>query len=190
MYVWRKFHVGTGSKKCYTQNITFLLYTIQAIPASFAYTKFSRIYHDVFIQGGEMPGGAVSRILTVLMALAFILYFLRLFKQLYRCLIDRLFGNTLLTTTVIDGKKYFVAMRHNVYQWYLMEYDLVQRTKKTRIGIMSVTYDIEIATFSRGKYIVKDLSELDGPLESSSFYEVRDKNKRGVFTYEYEVEEP
>ena len=169
-------------------NTTLIFYTIRSIPASFAYLRLHRIHYEVFIAENELAAWGGSRILTVLMVCAFIYYFFFLFGQLKGSLYGRLFGNASLITAEIDGKKYFVAMRHNQYQWFLMEYEIEERTELFSIGkFYRSRYIIRIARFSEGEYIIRDLSELEGPLETENFSDVRDKNKLSFFTYAYEV---
>ena len=169
---------------------TLLYYSAFSLLALLAYIRLHGIYYETFISETTPRGGVFAYVLAALVVLAFVIYFYFLSRQLFDSLVKRLFGNTRLITVEIDGKKYFVAMRHNQYQWFLMEYELVSKRKVYFEGtFLHSSFVKHIALFTKGSFIIKDLSELEGPLKSFGFDEVRNKSKCGVFTYEFEARE-
>lgn len=190
------FHQGKkverdGKQYSVSYDVTIFMYANRSIYASLTYLRIRNLY-TAFILEEAIGGGLFNQLVSILAVILLLYFYFRLLGQLKSNTIDRLLGNQESISTEIDGKKYFVAMRHNQYQWFLMEYYLETGWKRFRIGTakyrlyQSNTY-YSIAKFTKSNFIIKDLTELEGQLKQLSVDKFVDKNWRGYFKFEYEV---
>ena len=171
---------------------TLIHYALRSLGAAFAYMNFHRLHYNAFQAGDAAAGGVLAILRSSLAAIVLLYYLYHLLDQLRATLKGRLFGNTVIMVTEIDGHNYFVAMPHNQSAWFLMRYELETKSKASglRIGkwpIINYVTITTIAKFTKDSFIIRDLSELPEPLNRIVVSSIVDKNKRGMFTVETEV---
>ncbi|MCL2362138.1 MAG: hypothetical protein FWC73_10035 [Defluviitaleaceae bacterium] len=132
--------------------------------ASMAYLPVRGVYQHIYIDGGErIAEGFLGHSMFFLGAIVLGLYVLILANNLYFGIQDTLLGGKESMVVEIEGQTYVVAMRNSHYHWILVpcEPDVVV-LKRYKSGNYSTQAFLR---FSKGKFIVRDMSTLNVPIQ-------------------------
>ena len=142
------------------------------------YLPLNRQYYLVYIAQTGRQGGFFATLLMVVSMIVLGVYAIILLYLLFRSIYSRMFGSGEIMLTEIDEKTYIIVMRHNQYQWVLLPCEIedyfVEKMKGTKNDI-NLRIGIKRALFTRGLFIMRDLSELPEPISYRTGFSVTEK---------------
>lgn len=143
-------------------DISIIYCAVVAVGAAFAYRQFHGIHYNLLISEIEIEISAGVFSISFA-AFRIIVYISLLGLMLFVKVRDRLFGGRKNVTTIIGGQLYMAAMRHNQYQWILMPVEVDEGHRRMK-RFPTVTVGFSYLKFTRGLFVVRDLSTLPGEL--------------------------
>ena len=156
------------------QDFTIQFLLVLSLASATAYVHLHGVYNDVFMSEIGWQGGFFATLWVVIAIICLGLHALLLLILLLTHISRNLFGGSDVMTTVIDGENYLIAMRHNVYQWILIRFEIEEYTE----GGEQVAADTKCLLFVKGEFIMRDLSILDKPITYHRNFRVVEKGKR------------
>ena len=161
-----------GKTYVVTKDTTWQHTLIVAAVASLAYLPLRSSVQNVFAEdGSRFAEGIWGNILFYTCAAVMVLYVLLIIYKICIGVHSVLFGGGEYMVTETDGQKYLIAMRNNQYQWILIPCELENVvTKRKGGGFYSKSY----IKFSKGIFVVKDMSTVNSFIKHMKGYSVTD----------------
>ena len=170
-----------GNEYYVYKSITMQVFAGFALAGAIAYLHLFNIY----VAEADSIGGFFAMLRMFIAVGVQGIYVLLLLLLLLTNVYRRLFGSGDIMTTVIDGQTYLAAMRHSLEKWILLPCDIEDYLKKKEAGRYmgkivgeGIEYSVKNALFTRGSFIIKDLSTLPEPITYRTNFGVVEKAQR------------
>jgi len=150
-----------GITQVVSYNWTF--YASAALPTTVVLTY---IHFIIGSTGGYETSRSIPQVILMVIAIIVLtLDALLILASLVNNMYEKIFGNQDIMTVEIDNQLYLIALRHVSNYWILMPCTLGKAEDKGSINIGETSEEeklVDAILFSKGKFIVRDISLLDG----------------------------